>query len=87
MERLFEASIAVIALLLLLIWLLKRFHDARRRELESTDRELSELRRETRREHDRLTALMDITSDGLILLDANARVVFMNDGAVHHTSL
>jgi two-component system, OmpR family, phosphate regulon sensor histidine kinase PhoR len=81
MEVWFEAALAVIALLAFAIWLLKRLHDTRRRQLEDTRRELSELKQETRRERERLTALTDIASDGLILLDANARVVFMNDGA------
>ncbi len=81
MERLFEAAIVVITLLLFVIWLLKQFLDARRRELEGTRRELHELEQEQQREHERLTALTDVTSDGLILLDADARVVFMNDAA------
>lgn len=81
MEGLFDASIVVITLLLFLIWIFKQYYDIRGRELESTRRELAELQRETRREHERLTALMDVTSDGLILLDSNSRVVFMNDGA------
>lgn len=81
MERLFEAAIIVITLLLFLIWLLKQFLDARRRELDSTRRELRILEQEQQREHERLTALTDVTSDGLILLDADARVVFMNDAA------
>lgn len=81
MEGLFDASIVVITLLLFLIWIIKQFYDARGRELESTRRELQELQKETRLEHERLTALMDVTSDGLILLDSNSRVVFMNDGA------
>lgn len=81
MERLFEAAIIVITLLLFLIWLLKQFLDARRRELDSTRRELRTLEQEQQREHERLTALTDVTSDGLILLDADARVVFMNDAA------
>lgn len=81
MDGPFEAAVVVIALLLVVVWLLKRFYDERQRDLERTRRELSELRQETQSEQGRLTALMDITSDGLILLDANARVVFMNDGA------
>lgn len=81
MEGLFDASIVVITLLLFLIWIIKQFYDARGRELESTRRELSGVQQQSRRDHDRLTALMDVTSDGLILLDMNSRVVFMNDGA------
>ncbi len=81
MESLFYAAIVVIALLLFVIWLLKRFLDARRRELESTARKLRDLEQEQQREHEQLTALTDVTSDGLILLDADTRVVFMNDAA------
>ncbi len=81
MEQLFEAAIVVITLLLFIIWLLKQFLDARRADLESTRRELQELQQAHQREHERLTALTDVTSDGLILLDARACVVFMNDAA------
>lgn len=81
METLFEASIVVITLLLSFIWLMKQFLDSRARELESTRRELGELTQAARSEHERLTALTDITSDGLILLDPDSTVIFMNDSA------
>jgi two-component system phosphate regulon sensor histidine kinase PhoR len=81
MEGLFDAAIVAITLLLFVIWLLKQFLDSRGRELASTRRELAELQEEHRREHERLTGLTDVTSDSLILLDADGRVVFMNDGA------
>ena len=81
MEQLFEAAIVVITLLLFLVWLLKQFLDARQAELDSARRELLELERTHQYDHERLTALTDVTSDGLILLDPQARVVFMNDAA------
>jgi two-component system, OmpR family, phosphate regulon sensor histidine kinase PhoR len=81
MESLFEASLAVIALVLFLLWRLKQSLDARQAELESTRRALRELQQAHQHEQARLTALTDVASDGLILLDADARVVLMNDAA------
>ncbi len=81
MEQLFDASIVVITFLLALAWFLKYLFDRRGEQLEGVQRELEQLRQEHAREHERLAALMGITSDGLVLLDANARVVFLNDSA------
>ncbi len=81
MEQLFEAAIIVITFLLAMLWLMKVLLDSRRAELEGTRRELRTLEEEHEREHERLAALMGITSDGLVLLNANAQVVFMNDAA------
>lgn len=81
METLFEASIVVITLLLALLWFLKVLLDSRNVQIQTVQRELRELEQEHRREHERLSALMGITSDGLILLDANALVMFLNDSA------
>jgi two-component system, OmpR family, phosphate regulon sensor histidine kinase PhoR len=81
MEQLFEAAIIVITFLLAILWFMKYLLDAQRADLESIRRELRELEQEHAREHERLAALMGITSDGLILLDANAHVVFMNEAA------
>lgn len=81
MEQLLNIGIVVITILLAILWLLKYLLDRRAEELASSRRELEQLRQEHAREHERFTALMGITSDGLVLLDANARVVFMNDSA------
>ncbi len=81
MEQLFEASIVAITLLLFVIWLLKQLLDTRRSELESVRREMQQVHEELARDHEQLSALTDITSDALILLDKNAQVVFLNDAA------
>ncbi len=81
MERLLEIAIIIIAALLFVIWLMKQLLDARRYQLESTLRELHELTLEYETQRERLTALTNVTSDALILVDSNARVVFMNDPA------
>lgn len=81
MEQLFEAAIVVVTLLLALAWLLKYLLDRRGEQLASVQREWEHLRQEHAREHERFSALMGITSDGLVLLDGNARVVFLNDSA------
>ncbi len=81
MEQLFEAALVVITLLLFVIWLLKQFLDTRTTELETTRRELRELRQEHAKQWEHLTALTNVTSDGLILLDDETRVVYLNDAA------
>ncbi len=81
MEQLFEASIVVITALLALMWVLKQFLDRRTAELESTRRELRAEQAARAADREQLSALTDITSDDLILLDQNSQVVFMNDAA------
>ena len=81
MEPLFQAAIVVIILLLTAILVLKYILDARRAELMDTRRELQALQQEHARAYERFTALMSVTSDSLIILDANSRVVFLNAAA------
>ncbi len=81
MEQLFEASLVVITFLLFVLWLLKQFLDTRRAELETTRRELEQLRQAYETQWARMTALTNVTSDGLILLDADTRVMYLNEAA------
>ncbi len=81
MEQLFEASIVVITLLLAVLWFAKFLLDARNVELASVRRELEALRTDYQRQNERLSALMGVTSDALILLGPDDHVAFLSQAA------
>lgn len=81
MEQLFEASIIVITFLLAALWFAKYILDSRNAELASARRELQALQTDYQRQTERLSALMGVTSDALILLGPDDHVAFLNQAA------
>ncbi len=81
MQQLFEASIVVITLLLAALWFAKYLLDTRNVELASVRRELEALRSDYQRQNERLSALMGVTSDALILLGPDDHVAFLSQAA------
>lgn len=81
MQQLFEASIVVITILLALLLVAKYILDSRNEDLASARRELLALQTEYTRQNERLSALMGVTSDALILLGADEHVAFLSQAA------